>query len=320
MRILFITATRIGDAVLSTGLLAHLVATYPTARFTIACGRDAAPLFAAVPRLERVIEIVKKPYAGHWIALWRECVPHAWEVVVDLRRSAIAWLLRAKVRRVFPGDDRPVHKVVSLARALDLDTPPAPRLWLGERQRAAAAELVPPGPPVLALGPGANWPPKRWPPRRFAALAERITAADGILPGGRVAVLGGPGDRDEARHLLEAIPPHRLIDLVGRIDVLTVSAVLRRCALFVGNDSGLMHIAAASGIPTLGLFGPSREDIYGPWGPLAASLRTRETWAELGGEAGFPGAGPVTLMDGLTVEAAEAAARALWQRSRAAAA
>lgn len=320
MKILFITATRIGDAVLSTGLLAHLVATYPTARFTVACGREAAPLFAAVPRLDRVIEIVKKPYGRHWVALWAACAPQAWEVVVDLRRSAIAWLLRARVRRVFAGDDRLVHKVVSLAAVLDLSEPPAPRLWLGDRQRAAAAGLVPAGPPVLALGPGSNWPPKRWAPRRFAALAERLTAPDGILPGGRIAVLGGPGDRDEARALIEAIPQHRLIDLVGRIDVLTVSAVLRRCALFVGNDSGLMHIAAASGLPTLGLFGPSREEIYGPWGPLAASVRTREPWAELGGEAGFPGAGPVTLMDGLSVEAAEAAARALWQRTRAAAA
>ena len=65
MRVLFITATRIGDAVLSTGLLGHLVERYPAARFTIAAGPAAAPLFAAVPRLERLIVVEKKPWSLH---------------------------------------------------------------------------------------------------------------------------------------------------------------------------------------------------------------------------------------------------------------
>ncbi len=68
MKILFVTATRIGDAVLSTGLLSHLVGQYPGARFTIAAGPPAAPLFVAVPGLERVIAVTKRPWSLHWAA------------------------------------------------------------------------------------------------------------------------------------------------------------------------------------------------------------------------------------------------------------
>jgi ADP-heptose:LPS heptosyltransferase len=89
---------------------------------------------------------------------------------------------------------------------------------------------------------------------------------------------------------------------------------LRRCALFVGNDSGLMHLAAASGIATLGLFGPSYEHRYAPWGARTAYVRTVESCDELVTAPGFDHRNTDTLMDGLGVAAAVAAAEALWRR------
>ncbi len=65
MRILFITATRIGDAVLSTGLLDHLIGENPEARVTVACGPMAAPLFEAVPNLERILVLEKQAFSLH---------------------------------------------------------------------------------------------------------------------------------------------------------------------------------------------------------------------------------------------------------------
>ncbi len=65
----------------------------------------------------------------------------------------------------------------------------------------------------------------------------------------------------------------RTIDLTGKVDLLTAYACLRRARLFIGNDSGLMHIAAAAGAPTLGLFGPSDERRYAPWGDKAVAVR-----------------------------------------------
>jgi heptosyltransferase III len=313
MDILFVTATRIGDAVLSSGLLGHLIERYPGARLSIAAGPVAAPLFEAVPGLERIITVPKRRFATHWLALYGAVVGRRWDIVVDLRGSALAWLLLAGERRVMAKGNQGEHRVRQLARLFDLDPPPSPRLWLSPEHQHAAEALIPLGPPVLAIGPAANWRGKQWRAERFAELARRITAADGPLPGARVAVLAAAHERVQAEPLLAAISARRIIDLVGRTDLLTTAAVLRRSALFIGNDTGLMHIAAASGTPTLGLFGPSPIEQYAPWGPCTTTVRTEAEPETMFGR-GFDHRTTDTLMDTLSVDAAETAARDLWSR------
>ena len=110
MNILFVTANRLGDAVLSSGLLAHLITLNPDARITIACGPVAAPLFAATPNVERVIALEKKPWAAHWFELWLHSTTRVWDIVVDLRSSALAWLLLARKRYVLHKGDSAVHR------------------------------------------------------------------------------------------------------------------------------------------------------------------------------------------------------------------
>jgi lipopolysaccharide heptosyltransferase III len=314
MQILFVTATRIGDAVLSTGLLSYLVERYPTARFTIGAGPVAAPLFEAVPRLERIIVIEKRRYGLHWLGLYARVVARRWDLVVDIRGSALAYLLIAGQRRVRGKGAHDEPRVVQLGRLFGLDPPPAPHLWTLPRQDEAAARLVPAGGPVLAIGPAANWRAKTWPAERFAALAQRLTAPHGLFPGARVAVLAAAHEREQATPVLEAVAPERRIDLVGRADLLTAAAALRRCALFVGNDTGLMHMAAAVGTPTVGLFGPSPATHYAPWGPYTAVAQTEGSWVALMSRADFDHRTSDTLMEGLSVDAAEAAVRGLWQR------
>jgi ADP-heptose:LPS heptosyltransferase len=312
MHILFVTATRIGDAVLSTGLLSYLIDRHPTARLTIAAGPVAAPLFEAVPRLERLEVIEKRRWSAHWLPFYAAVANRRWDLVVDLRGSALAWLLRAGERRVMAKGDAREHRVRQLARLFGLDPPPSPRLWTASHHDRAAAALIPSGASVLAIGPAANWRGKEWRAERFAALAHRLTAVDGLLPGGRAVVLAAAHERRQAEPLLAAIPPDRQIDLVGKVDLLTAAAVLRRCALFIGNDTGLMHIAAASGTPTLGLFGPSPSDQYAPWGQHAALVRSVDRPETLFGPC-FDHRTTDTLMDGLSVDAAEAAACRLWR-------
>ena len=86
------------------------------------------------------------------------------------------------------------------------------------------------------------------------------------MAGGRLLILGGAADQSVAEAVKAAAPVSRRIDLVGGEDLLTCYAALKRVDLFIGNDSGLMHLAAAAGAPTLGLFGPSNDDLYAPWG------------------------------------------------------
>jgi len=314
MRLLFITATRIGDAVLSTGLLGRLIDENPDLKVTVAVGRLSAPLFAAVPGLERIIVIDKQSYNRHWLKLWQRTVLKHWDIVVDLRGSAISYLVPAR-RRVVIGKRRPGrHRVEELGDLIGAEIPPAPRLWLADAVKARAAALLPDGPPVLAVAPAANWMGKQWAADRFAELALRLTAEGGILPGGRIAVVAAPHELFQARPVLQAAGD-RGIDLVGGGDLLVAAGCLQRAAFFVGNDSGLMHLAAAAGTPTLGLFGPSPEARYRPWGPKAALVRTPESFEELTGAPGFDFAARACFMESLTVDAAEAAARVLWAKT-----
>lgn len=314
MRILFITSTRIGDAVLSSGLLAHLIETTNQPRVTVACGAEAAPLFEAVPGLEAVIPITKKRGGRHWLSLWSRCVTTRWDVVVDLRASAIAWLLIARRRLVLRrgGDDR--HRVEAIGRLAGTTEPPSPQVWTGAAHEAAAAALMPDGQEVLAVAPTANWPGKQWRAERFAELAHRLTAPMGQMPGAAIAVLGAPAERAAAEPMLAALEGRAVIDLVGKLDLLTAAAVLRRARFFVGNDSALMHMAAATGVPTLGLFGPSREAHYAPWGPRCAVQRTALSYEQLTGAPDYDHRRTDSLMDSLSVDMAEQAARDLWAR------
>jgi ADP-heptose:LPS heptosyltransferase len=280
--ILFITATRIGDAVLSSGLIKMLADQIPNARFTIVAGPLAAPLFAHVPGLDRVIvmEKDKGKGKGHWFKLWRQVRHKKWSLVVDLRGSATALFLRREKRAIWkkvPGDV--VHKVIDAARTLKLEgDPPPPHLYITPEVQALADELLGEGGPILAMGPAANWVGKVWPIERFAQSAAQLLDKDGPMAGGRLLILGGPEDTRMVEELRMASARGRCIDLTGKVDLLTAYACLKRADLFVGNDSGLMHIAAAAGTPTVGLFGPSDERRYGPWGEHAVAVRGPRTF------------------------------------------
>jgi heptosyltransferase-3 len=271
VRILFITSTRIGDAVLSTGLLDHLLRENPEARFTIVCGKVAEGVFADLPGLERIIPVTKRRWSLHWLELWWQVAFRRWDLVVDLRGSAIAWLLLARRRAVMKGGRRSGHRLLHIAEALGVTPAPRPVAWFGREEAARAAALLPGG-PWLILGPTANWRVKMWPAERFIALAQRLTAPDGLLPGARLAILGGPGEaeREMAAPVLAALP--EALDLVGQLSLAEAAAVLARGALFIGNDSGLMHLSAATGAPTLGLFGPTPASEYAPIGARAQAV------------------------------------------------
>ncbi len=316
MRILFITATRIGDAILSTGLLNHLVRTYPEARVTVVCGPAAAGLFEAAPNIERLIVLDKMLFSLHWLRMWGLCAGKYWHTVVDLRNAPLSYLLLSFRQRHLGKVTDDKHRVISLAQTLGLqDAPPAPKLACSETHRATAEALIPDGPPVLAIGPTANWAAKTWAPENFARLTERFAVAGGLMPGCRVALFGRDDERPQAIRLIEAIPAERRIDLIGRLSLSEVYACLQRCAFYVGNDSGLMHLAAAAGVPTVGLFGPSKELLYGPWGAHCTSVRTPEGFDDIHPD-GFDHRTSGSLMDSLSVDHVEAAARALWQKTQ----
>ncbi|MEE2698993.1 MAG: glycosyltransferase family 9 protein [Pseudomonadota bacterium] len=315
MNILFITSTRVGDAILSSGLLAQLISNYPESKVTIACGPAAEPIFCDVPNLKRIIILDKMLFSLHWLVMWGSVVGTIWDVIVDLRNSPMTYLLLAKRRYRFKRKRNSGHRVEQLASVMGLsEQPPSPKVWIPDRARTAAIKLIPEGSLVLAIGPTANWSAKTWRPDHFIDLLERLTRSDGLFPSARIALFGRDDERPLVIRIIESIPKERCIDLVGKIDLIEVGACIERSDFYIGNDSGLMHLAAAVGIPTLGLFGPSLDELYAPWGHLSASVRSDKTFEEIFPN-NFDHRNTGSLMDGLTVDMVEDAARKLWKKT-----
>lgn len=216
-KILFITSTRIGDAVLSTGLVHHMLTAYPDAQITVACGPLVASLFEGVPHLARLIVLKKKPYKKHWAELWGACVGTYWDVVVDLRNSAVSRLIFSRDKYIFgPHIDEILHKVVQNARVMKLDVVPDPCLYTTSEQKNKAETLIPAGTPVLGVGPTSNWIGKTWEAEKFIELVSRVTAEGGVCSGWRVAVFGAPSEEDIARQVLYALPEDKRLDVVAK--------------------------------------------------------------------------------------------------------
>ncbi|BDU78850.1 glycosyltransferase family 9 protein [Mesoterricola sediminis] len=121
-----------------------------------------------------------------------------------------------------------------------------------------------PGAPYLCLMPGSMWPSKAWPADHFRRVAAIARAA-----GLQIAVLGAPAERELCAQVIQ---PGDL-DLVGRTTLVEAAAWLKGARAALGNDSGLCHLAAACGTPTLALFGPTDATDCAPVGPRAATLR-----------------------------------------------
>ena len=308
------TAMRVGDAVLSTGLLNHLIMRYPNAQFTIACGPAAAAIFESVPGLERLIILDKMLLSLHWLRMWLICLGSFWDLIVDLRNAPMTYILPTRMQKHLGRPRAKMHRVVHIASVLGLqDSPPSPKMWLSSEHHDLAADLIPDQGPVLAIGATANWDAKMWAPEKFSELIERLSVGPGLLKNCRVALFGRDDERPKILGVIESIPAERRLDFVGNLTLMEVFACLERCHFFVGNDSGLMHIAAVSGIPTLGLFGPSKEALYSPWGDNCATVRTPESFDNIHPPK-FDHRKSVSLMGNLTVDIVEAASKKLLSK------
>lgn len=147
---------------------------------------------------------------------------------------------------------------------------PLPEIVVPEAEVAAWRErqnLPADGSPVIALAPGAVGRGKRWPTSHYAELAKALTAESATI-----WVLGGPQEKPLAAEILQHAGT-RAHDLTGP-DLRNAIIALKAANLAVSNDSGLMHIAAAIGTPTIGIFGPTSPRLWAPLNPLAAAVET----------------------------------------------
>lgn len=120
---------------------------------------------------------------------------------------------------------------------------------------------------IIAVHPGASCPSKIWPIERFVQAAERI--ADEF--NARIVFVGGKDIADKAKEAIRVMPRFH-IDAIGKTTVSQLASLLRRCSLFLSNDSGPVHIAAAFGVPVVAIFGRKQAGLSSArWGPLSAN-------------------------------------------------
>ena len=176
-----------------------------------------------------------------------------------------------------------VRRALAIAEYLGAQTDDdALELWTTPEDEAAADRLladagVAAGAPLVALAPGAGLPRRQWPASRFADVGRRLHARDGL----GTMVLGGPEDRQLGESIAAQVGPGA-VSVAGRAGLRETAALLRRCRLFVGNDSGPMHLAAAVGTPVVAVschpLGGDPEhhnapERFGPWGVSSIVVR-----------------------------------------------
>ena len=118
-----------------------------------------------------------------------------------------------------------------------------------------------PNRPTLAVAPIPSWTGKQWPLENFITL---LTTFCKTYPEAQVAIFAAPHEKAQVLPLLKALPQDQCVDTIGG-HLLDSAALIQWSRVFIGNDSGLMHVSAAVKTPTIALFGPTDERLFGPW-------------------------------------------------------
>lgn len=278
VRILFITLTNIGDAVISTALLNRVLEDNPRASVDIVVGPKAAPFFEGLPQLNELIPLVKQKHHKHYLSLWKKLRQNKYDLIIDLRTALLARCLHGRQKIIYKPHNN-ANKVKQVANLWDSDRPIQLKGWAAPEVKAKVEEFLAQhetgDAPVIAIAPTANWICKQWPQKGFKKLVEGLEENHSDQKPFYL-VLGANEERHTINDFLSSIPKNRLIDMVGKTTLPEAFAWLSCSDYFVGNDSGLAHLAAAAGIPTVTLFGPTREDLYAPYNNKGVVIQAKE--------------------------------------------
>lgn len=284
-RILISRMKFIGDVVLTTPVIRSLRDAFPDAYIAYMADTHAASLLEQNPHLNEIIPFDfarptwrEQPRVA--ALLWRRHFDLAIDLFGNPRSALLTFLTGARTR---VGLDRPgrgrlftvrVHDTPGFKTAVGFhmqflhaigvpQTSDRTEIFLTDGERAMGRRLLdgvgPGSGAVVALHPGATWPAKKWLPEGFAAVARRLRERQGM----HVVLTGGPNDAGVLRRVQEAAGV--ALPVFANLPLRQLAALLSQCSVCVANDSGPMHIAAAVGTPTLGIFGPGEENIWFPY-------------------------------------------------------
>ncbi len=300
MKILILKPSSLGDVVQALPVLRLLKCHLPEAEIYWWIGANLEPLLAEDPDLAGVIKFSRDRWAApkHWYEIStaiQRLRRTEFDWVIDLqslfRSGVFAWLANGKLTVGLDSQRegsqmfydylvrRPSYETHAVDWYLEvlrfLGVPVDHQFeWMPARPKVAEA-LAEKWPDFksrwLILQPGARWRTKRWPVEHFSELASRCIRK---APDLRIAVLGGPEERELGEKICHSAPEHCL-DLTGKLSLPEMVEWIRASELMVTNDTGPMHVAAAVGTPVLALFGPTEPRRTGPYGQLDRVLQLK---------------------------------------------
>ncbi len=303
-RILILKMSCIGDVVMAMPVATALKRAFRDVWIAWAAQPPAAEILIGHPAIDEVVEVPPKPGDrwphAVWVREWLRLAPslrkRRFDVAMDMQGHLKAALLgviaRVPKRLGFADEHREFNRWLNNIPVDGMDTHVVERHLqmanaLGAKPYPVDFALQPSvqvqthideifesegllQEPPVALLPFASETHKRWPAERFAQLAARLTRH-----GLRCVIVGGKGDVPAAREIVDAAGDG-VISLAGRTKLRQLAALLQRCRLVIGNDTGPLHIAAAVGTPVLGLYGPTDPAKVGPYGWIDRVLWHRQ--------------------------------------------
>ena len=295
--ILVIQLGDIGDAVLTLPAIEALGKAFPERSLVLCVREHARELMEDCPWVRHVLSVNKqkrnvRAELRHQIQFFRALREYrcalAFELRTGTRGAVMAFLSGARTRvaryandgtlwrnRLFTHLVKPLQEDIQYAAQhnLNIMAPfglfsenPRPTISVPERRRKMVETLflkaqIPENRPLVAVHPFSLWRYKEWRPSEMAALLDRIQVEHDCA----VVVTGAPNERKRAEDLI-GICSRKPYNLAGETSIGELPAVLEACRLFIGVDTAALHIAAAVGIPTVGIFGPSSWTNWAPRG------------------------------------------------------
>ncbi|MDC3270554.1 glycosyltransferase family 9 protein [Alphaproteobacteria bacterium] len=273
MKILFICSNLIGDTILSSGVINHFINQNKEAKLTFVVGPTAASLLKNYKNIENIIIFKKRKLSLHWLDIFKKTYSIRWDIIVDFRSSALSLLLRNNKKYVFK-KLHSIHHIKQLNSSFGFDCSKLSIPTSNEEVNKVNNHLDSLYKHVVIF-PGGNWTPKLWSAENYnETMKLLIDKYDKI----KFIIVGSLQEKNKFYNLLiKDINEDLIIDLFGYNLTLT-SAYMKKSDVFIGNDSGLMHLAVASKLRVISLFGPTNDVVYGPHDDKNIVIRTKENY------------------------------------------
>jgi len=265
-KILFITLSNIGDVILTTPTLETLHSNFPNAAFDIVGDRRSKILFKYCPYMDNFYEKDKDLGLSGVLLLIKRLRQKKYDLAVDLRSDVLLYFIKSnqKFFKVSNNSSLGINSAekhfLSIKKIIN-ERPSLTNIWLSKYESEIARKILSKfsNSRSLTLGLGANFEGKIWHVSKFIDLAKYLKNFFSVV----VLV----GDQKDAALSKEFISGYKgvVIDCCGIYDLLETAAIIKESNFFVGNDSGLGHIASAVRTKSFTIFGVGEPQRYRPW-------------------------------------------------------